>query len=399
MQTKVLRISAISFNSQYFRSAEHHRLAEDSCLRNGSKSLPPSLPGRIHHHRLNKMASEIFGTLVATICLNLILYSLEVFLAFQFQASKSEDDTRKTAKFGVWLTVLIDTAATVTGCAFLYMFQGSHWGEDDGVQSRYWRIIVGVLIAGTVSTVMAQSFLLERFWKNIRHHLLGTAFAVTILVMAIFVSVAAVVVCAYLQWTNASILTPFLWASLICNVIAALGITTVSVCQRCAMKTLTPKKHIVTRAWRAFIETGFSSSIIAILALVAWAIDEKGEFIIGLYFIQARVYTCTMLFALRNPPPPRTDGWIQDMLESSIPQKSQPTPPLSPDIFLKNEKDKRRLSDIPEEKAPHGWYNIDLGNDNDLNPRSSYDSEEVPPDAMVLHRNAAFYQVPTEGKR
>jgi hypothetical protein len=81
----------------------------------------------------------------------------------------------------IWLTILV--------------------GENDDVQSNYWRIIVGVLCIGTVSGAVAQSVLLERFWKksvyflprtvgspahimsSIRHHLLGTAFAVTILIM------------------------------------------------------------------------------------------------------------------------------------------------------------------------------------------------------------------------
>ncbi|KAF8176354.1 hypothetical protein K438DRAFT_1979148 [Mycena galopus ATCC 62051] len=341
------------------------------------------------------MASEVFGSLVAAISINLILYTLEVVMACLLQTKKTNNRAGKIATFRIWLNVLIDTATTIIGCAFLYTFQGSHWGENDDVQARYWRIIVGVLIAGTVSVVVAQSYLLERFWKNIRHHLLGTAFAVTILVMAVFTSVAAVIGCAYLQWTNASILVPFVWAALICNVIAALGITIVSVCQRFALRTIAPKKHIIVRAWRAFIETGLPSCIIATLALAAWATGQRGAFVIALYFVQARVYSCTMLFALRNPLPLRTeegDGWIQEMLVNSVAQKRQPAPPVTPDIFLKNEKFGRSLGDIPEEKGPHSWYNIDLGNDI---ATSSVDlSEEVTQNAVVLHRNAAFYQVP-----
>ncbi|KAJ7182889.1 hypothetical protein C8R43DRAFT_16318 [Mycena crocata] len=125
------------------------------------------------------------------------------------------------------------------------MFQGSHWGDNDDVQSRYWRIIVGVLTAGTVVVVLSQAYLLERFWKNIRQHRIGTAFTVTILVMAVFASVAAVVVCAYLQWTNlnASGREPFICRlALIANLIAAVGITAVSVCQRLAIKAVSGSK-------------------------------------------------------------------------------------------------------------------------------------------------------------
>ncbi|KAJ7234770.1 hypothetical protein B0H12DRAFT_1142502 [Mycena haematopus] len=333
------------------------------------------------------MASEVFGSLVAAISVNLVLYTLEFVLACILLASKSEEGLRISARLRVCLNIIIDGAATATGCAFLYMFQGSHWGENDDVQARYWRIVIGVLIVGTVSTAIAQSYLLERFWKNIRHHLLGTTFAVAILVLAVFTSVAAIVVCAYLQWTNATIIVPFVWAAVICNVIATLGITTVSVCQRFALRTITPKNHIIVRAWRAFIETGLPSSIIAVLALAAWAAGQKGAFVIGLYFIQARVYSCTMIFALRNPLPPRGDGWIEEMIANSAVQKRQPAPPATPDIYLNNEKASRlSLGDIPEEKQ--SWYNIDLGS-------GAVDSEEA---TMGPHR-AAFYQVAADDKK
>ncbi|KAJ7687702.1 hypothetical protein B0H17DRAFT_1332334 [Mycena rosella] len=349
---------------------------------------------------INKMPSEVFGSLVAAICVNLILYTLEVVMACQFLGKPSEHGPGRLSKFRVCLNLMIDTVATLIGCGFLFMIQGSHWGSNDDVQYHYWRIVVGVLTASTAASVITQSFLLERFWKNIRQHLLGTAFAVTFLVVAVFVSVAAVVVCAYLQWINAPVVIPFVWVALIGNVIAALGITTVSVCQRIVLKTGpgAPRKKIIARSTRAFIETGFPSAILFVLALVAWALGRKGDFVVALYFVQARVYSCTMLFTLRNPLPARTDAWIEDMVSTSVPQKRVPVPPLSPDIYLHNDKsDRATLCGIPEEKEVQGWYNIDLNTDA---ARSSEDTaREVPATAVVFHRNSAFYQVHDEEKQ
>ncbi|KAJ7489089.1 hypothetical protein FB451DRAFT_682484 [Mycena latifolia] len=347
------------------------------------------------------MPSSFFGSLVAATCINLVLYTLEVVMACQFLANPTPSGAGRLSKFRVWLNLIIDTVATFIGCAFLAMIEGSHWGSNDDVQSQYWHVVVAVLTAGTATVVIAQSFLLERFWKNIRQHRLGTAFAVTILIMALFASVAAVVACAYLQWIDAPVVVPFVWIALIGNVIAALGITVVSVCQRVVMKTGpgAPKKNIIVRATRAFIETGFPSAIIVILALIAWALSRKGAFVVALYFVQARVYSCTMLFVLRSPLPERTDAWIEDMISTSVPQTGVPVPPLSPDIYLHNEKsDRQTLCGIPEEKEVQGWYNIDLGADAS---RASLDStaREVPPSALVVHRNASFYQVPDEEKQ
>ncbi|KAJ7444594.1 hypothetical protein B0H11DRAFT_2088830 [Mycena galericulata] len=345
------------------------------------------------------MASEVFGSLVAAVCLNIVLYTLEVVMACQFFWDNNPSETGRLAKFGVCLNLTIDTAATIAGFTFLYMFQDSHWGDNDEVQSRFWRAIVGVLTAGTAVSAISQSFLLSRFWKNIRKHLLGTAFAVTILIMAVLASVAAVVICGYLQWTSAPILLPFFWIALIANVIAAIGITTVSLCQRLAIKTsVGPKKHLIIRTVRSFIQTGFPSAIIVVMALIAWAAGRKGDLVVALYFIEARVYSCTMLLTLRYPPPSRTDEWIDEMVSASVPQKELPLPPISPDIFLKDEKARNStLCEIPEDKPVEGWFNIDLGTGG---ARSSSDNDkEISPNAVVVHRNASFYQVPDEEKR
>ncbi|KAJ7722880.1 hypothetical protein DFH07DRAFT_1067328 [Mycena maculata] len=343
------------------------------------------------------MPPVVFGSLVAAVCTNLVLYTLEVVMACQIFGDSNPSAPGRLVKSGVCLNLIIDSVATFAGCSFLFWFQDSHWGENDDVQSRYWKVVVGVLTAGTAVAVVSQCFLLGRFWKNIRKHLLGTVFAVAILVIAVLASVAAVVICAYLQWTNPPVLVPFIWVALISNVVAALGITTVSVCQRLAIKTGAPKKNLVTRTWRAFIQTGLPGAIIVVLALIAWADGKRGDYVVALYFIQARVYSCTMLFALRYPAPARTDLWIEDMVSTSLPQKGQPKPPYSPEIFLKNEQAHRlTLCEIPEDKAVQGWYNIDLGEDVS---RSSIDNDkEIAPSALVLHRNS-FYQVPDEEQR
>ncbi|KAJ7607172.1 hypothetical protein FB45DRAFT_431960 [Roridomyces roridus] len=345
------------------------------------------------------MVTEIFGSLVAAVCVNLALYTLEVVMACRlFRDEKSE--AGRLAKFGVSLNLFIDSLATVAGCAFLYMFQG--WSNDDTeVQSRYWRAIIAILTAGTAVSVISQTFLLGRFWRNIRQHLLGTAFAVTLLVMAVLASVAAVVICAFLQWNNSPIVNPFIWVALIATFVAALGITVVSVCQRIAISsTVGPQKHIITRGCRAFIQTGMPSTILVLLALVAWAVGRKGDFVMALLFVNARIYSCTMLFTLLSPAPIRTDLWLQDMVEASVQQKGLPTP----DIYLKNEK---TLGDIPEDKPmEQGWYNIDLGSTLGSDPfaprrSSSEGGRNSETGAVVLRRGSMsrFFQVPLDLER
>ncbi|KAK7052069.1 hypothetical protein R3P38DRAFT_1635112 [Favolaschia claudopus] len=325
------------------------------------------------------MASEIFGSLVAAVCVNLLIYSLEAAMAFTYLAKDTEKGTRKTAKYRTALNLLLDTAATIMGVAFLYIFQSSNWGAADAVQPKFHRIILAVLVLGTVTIVSAQSYLLERFWKNIRHHLLGTVVAISVLILAIVTSVAAVVACAYLEYTNPAVLIPFVWVSLICNIVAASGITIVSICQRFAMESVPTKTNILSHAFSVFIETGIASAIIAILAIIAWALGYKGTYVVALYFVQPRIYSATMLYGLLNPLPPRADGFMQEIFANSVTQKSPPAPPLSPDIYLSNDKTNSRLS-LSEVHEDKGWFNIDLGNG---------ESEE---DA---HRNLPFYVVPS----
>ncbi|KAF7319373.1 hypothetical protein HMN09_00275200 [Mycena chlorophos] len=350
------------------------------------------------------MASEVYGSLVCAVAVNLVLFTLEFYMACRL-FSKNREEVSSWTKFRVWFTLLIDTIATLTSCAFLYMFQGSHWGEGDEVQQRFWKIIIATLIIGTFASALAQSFLLERFWKNIRHHLLGTAFAVSILVLAVLASVSSIVACAYLQWINADleIIKSLVWTALIANLVCALGITLVSVCQRYAMRTMGPRPAVLSRVFRAFVDTGMPSSIIVLLALIAWAVNQNGAFVIALYFIQARVYSCTMLYALSQPKLVREDSWKEEMVSNSVAQRPQPPPPsISPDIFLRIEKS-GRLS-VPEAEKGQRWFNIDLGEAEKAEKEAAAKREasaRAPgagsPKAMVVHRNSApfsFYRVP-----
>ncbi|KAF7329940.1 hypothetical protein MKEN_00257900 [Mycena kentingensis (nom. inval.)] len=356
------------------------------------------------------MASEVYGSLVAAVCLNLVLYTLEFAMACQLFSKKREEVSAWT-KFRVWFTLLIDTAATLASCAFLYMWQGSHWGENDAVQEQFWKLLIGTLIICTVASALAQSFLLERFWKNIRHHLLGTAFAVSVLVLAVIASVTSVVVCAYLKWPKVKVVSDdeteakpqvevpvaLVWLVVVSSLVSAIGITTVSACQRFAMRTTSAKPRFLNRVFRAFVDTGMPSTIVFILALVAWAVNQTGAFVIALYFVQARIYSCTMLYALRQPKLVRTDSWKEELISSSVSQKGPPVPPISPEIFLRVEKS-GRLTGIPEENGiGQRWYNIDLGDASSLDSAKDVEKEGGvvtvgSPRAMVLHRNSTpFY--------
>ncbi|KAF7292825.1 hypothetical protein MIND_01181400 [Mycena indigotica] len=342
------------------------------------------------------MVSQVFGTLVAAVLVNLVLFTLEFAMACQLFSKKREEVSRWT-KFRVWFTLIIDTAATLSSCVFLYMFEESHWDEDehDEEHERFWQLIIGTLIIGTVSSALAQSYLMERFWRNIRHHLLGTAFAVSLLVLAAIASIASLVTCAYMQWTKAETdnIKPFVWLALISNLVYAVGITAISVCQRFAMRTAGPKPRFLNRVFRGFVETGMPSSIVVILALIAWVVDNIAVYVIALYFVQARIYSCTMLYSLRQTKLVRMENWKEALISTTIAQKPQPVPPLAPEMMVRIEKS-GRLTGIPEENQAK-WYNIDLSEAT----RASIESKELEeaqpkelvvgtPRAIVLHRSS-----------
>ncbi|KAJ7650891.1 hypothetical protein FB45DRAFT_27387 [Roridomyces roridus] len=329
------------------------------------------------------MLTEIFGSLVAAVCVNIVLYTLEVVMACRFLG---DEKSGRLVKLGVWLNLVVDTLSSIAGCAFLFMFQG--WGNDDAqVQTRYWHAVVGILTAGTVVSVVSQTFMLGRFWGNLRQHRLGTAFAITLLVMAVLASVAAVVICAFLQWNNSPLVDSFIWVSLVADVVAALGITIVSVCQRIAIRSSAgPKRHIIARGCHAFIQTGIPNTILVVLALIAWALGRKGVFVVALTFVNARVCSCTMFFTLLYPGPTRT----QDIANVSASALPTPATASSPEFFPRNEK-RLGLYGIPEEKAlENGWYNIDLGT------QGTNSSPET--GAVVLRRGSMsrFFQVPLD---
>ncbi|CAK5274114.1 unnamed protein product [Mycena citricolor] len=332
------------------------------------------------------MTTEEYGSLVPAVCVNLLLYTLEFVMACVFLSRRAKEGAGAFDKFRTVLTLLLDTACTLAGCVFLYFWQDTHWGDNDEVQGRFWKLLIGTLVLGTASTAIAQSYLLQKFWTNIPNHLIGTALIVSLLVVTLLGSVASVAVCAYMQWTNAEQLVPFIWTALIASLVTAFGITSISVCQRIAVKSVA-KRNFIVRGWKAFVSTGMPGSIICILALVAWVMGKHTTYIIALYFVLARVYSCTMLFTMHYPLPIRK-SMIQDLVNTSVAQGTLPltVSSPSPDIFLKSERGTQ-----PKEGNVQSWYNIDLGDGAMRTSRSA--PENINGDQQdVNRRNAAVYQ-------
>ncbi|KAJ7267157.1 hypothetical protein C8J57DRAFT_1510269 [Mycena rebaudengoi] len=321
------------------------------------------------------MPSETFGSLVSAICINLILYTLEVIMAYRYFGK--EVSTRRgdgyVTKLRVWTNLAIDSFGSIAGLAFLFLYEGTNWEENDGTQKPYWRTIASGLTLGAIAALIVQSFMLSLFFRNIQKRRFGTVFFVTILVVVAFAAMAATLGCAYIEWNDLEVSIPFIWIALGGNAIVAAGVTTVLICQRIALKD----EHInigrfYTRMAHAFVETGFPSTIIALLALIAWAVGRKGDFILGLIFVQPRLYSCTMLFILNHPASLEHEVWIHDMESQSVLQKNQPLPPQYPDVVFNapteksagaNRKYNRSvtLCAVPEAASAEPWHTIDLG--------------------------------------
>ncbi|CAK5274100.1 unnamed protein product [Mycena citricolor] len=307
------------------------------------------------------MTTEEYGSLVPAVCVNLLLYTLEFVMACVFLSRR--------AKEGLPVASSSTFGKTLTGVLFSTLFPAcglTHYaGDNDEVQGRFWKLLIGTLVwalprlpsPSLTSCKSSGPSECSPPWRGlcsirVKYPEPSHRHGPDCLTSGCDTSgsVASVAVCAYMSsgpmQSNSSV--HLSRHGVRHNVDLRLP--------RIAVKSVA-KRNFIVRGWKAFVSTGMPGSIICILALVAglWESTPPAVDIIALYFVLARVYSCTMLFTMHYPLPIRK-SMIQDLVNTSGAQGTLLSRSPSPDIFLKSERGTQ-----PKEGNVQSWYNIDLG--------------------------------------
>ncbi|KAJ7184535.1 hypothetical protein C8R46DRAFT_1064348 [Mycena filopes] len=235
--------------------------------------------------------------------LNLVLFTVEVVQATQYFRSAARPRDSVFIKLGVGLNLLADFVGTLACCATTYLYTLTYWGNTEALEKRYWPLTVIVITVG-VATAVSQLFMIMRYWQMTRHHIV---FALMVLIL--LGAVAGIFGSGVLMALSLDVERMLHDGLVLLGVLASIvgtavmsSLLFVQLCKRndyCVTKWNFPKRIAC-----ALLETGTITTLVVITgsAMAAYMKTRYTMVWIIFAFIVARVYSCTMLFALSMRP-------------------------------------------------------------------------------------------------
>ncbi|KAJ7084846.1 hypothetical protein B0H15DRAFT_383213 [Mycena belliarum] len=239
---------------------------------------------------------------------NLVLFTLEAVQVLQYFSSRARRHDSGLIALGVSQNFAADIVGTLACCAMAYMHLVINQDKAEAMENQFWALTVVVFTVGVVTSV-SQLFMICRYWQMTKHH------AVLVLLLVILSgAVTGIFGCGVLmilpEPTQSRLLNVFVLLALIATVICNVLVSVLLFWQRFKRTDARAlKPSIPSRVISALIETGTISTAVSIAgtALSFGSVRDKMIWII-FAFIQARVYSCTMLFVLLRRPELVTAG-------------------------------------------------------------------------------------------
>ncbi|KAF9031233.1 hypothetical protein BDZ89DRAFT_984848, partial [Hymenopellis radicata] len=247
------------------------------------------------------LGSVLIGSWISS-----MLFMLIILKTITYYSSLKSDSLR--LKIFVAFAVTVDTVSLCGDYADVYLYTVSHWGDQVFLRSQYWPFAVYLTTTG-ITALLSQSFLVSRYYSLTKKWLVAVFLSLCIL-FSFGGSVAVVIILtrfnAYSQ--RFMVKTPaILW--LTTTAVTDILIASLLIWQLHHMKTsFKTTEHLIQRLMRTSMQTGTTTSVIALCALISYLVNNTSNVGTGLCFILGRIYILTLLFnlTLRNPKKERT---------------------------------------------------------------------------------------------
>ncbi|KAF9018776.1 hypothetical protein BDZ89DRAFT_1073546 [Hymenopellis radicata] len=211
-------------------------------------------------------------------------------------------------KIFVALAVLVDTVSLSGDFAEVYLYTISHWGDLKFLSNQTWPFTLYLATTG-VTGLLVQSFLVNRYYALTKNWLI-CVFLTLCIIVSYGGSLATVIILtrfnAYDQRFMIKI-PVIVWLTMtsVTDVLIAL----VLIWQLYNMKTsFKTTEHLIQRLMRAAMQTGSTTSVIAISILVAYLANNTSNVGTALAFILGRVYILTLLYNLNIRKTSKKEG-------------------------------------------------------------------------------------------
>jgi len=200
----------------------------------------------------------------------------------------------------VYFAVVVDAVSTVSNYADVYLYTITHWGDVIYLQKQYWPNTVSLIGSG-ITAMIVQSFLIYRYWK------LSNNFYITpILILSMLAAlggctgalVSLLVYTAYSQRDKMA-LSITIWLSTSAATDIAIAVALLWQLSR-INSPFRATKSLIHKLMASTIRTGTVTSVVAVITLILFLIDNESNVPTGFAFCLARVYSLTMFYNLNN---------------------------------------------------------------------------------------------------
>ncbi|KAJ7700811.1 hypothetical protein B0H17DRAFT_1046713 [Mycena rosella] len=316
---------------------------------------------------------------------NMVLFTLECMQAVQYFRSQTRRTDSAFTKLGVSVNLGADVAGTAACCATTYLYLVTDWGIVEALETQHWTL-TGVTFTVGVVTAVSQFFMISRYWQMTRRHVVFSLLLL-LLIGALTGIFGTGVLMALSPNAKGVLLDAFLLLSLIASSAGNALVSLLSFWQRCKRNDAQAAKwYLPHRILAALIETGTVTTAVTVAgAVVTLGSVRDTRIWIAFAFIQARVYSCTMLFVLLGRPESASAGKAkaaEAALASS--EKQAAAGAMVPPASLMDDADAFRLTRKRIELHDHEYDSADSDVSRNLNnelrdmgrsPRPSWSSD------------------------
>jgi hypothetical protein len=226
--------------------------------------------------------------------MNCCLFTLETTEVFHYYRTYQKDN--RAFKWTVAWAYLVDLATTVAACSLVYLYAVKSWGNLEEMAQHNWPIGIVALFT-QISALIVQVFLLHRLSKLSRNwFIILPLFAMGLGAFAVstYTSVYVLVRPAFGARTGAVTMS----LTYIClSTVADIGIAAALIYQlrQSIFRSASSRWEQFVRFLTVVIETGISGSVVSLIAMIVFALDNLSTVPVGLFFLIGRVYTLTMM--------------------------------------------------------------------------------------------------------
>ncbi|KAJ7611729.1 hypothetical protein FB45DRAFT_1037371 [Roridomyces roridus] len=236
------------------------------------------------------------GTWVAS-----ILFTVELIAVIQYFRSDARRRDSFFIKLGVLTNLFADLVGIAACCATAYLYSILYWGNTEALERQYWPLTVVVFTIGVV-TAVSQFFMITSYWQMTKHH-----YVFAILFLVLLAAVTGIFGCGILmvlsQTAESMVMNAFIYLALVSSAVGNVFVGLPLFWQLCKRNAQSfTKWNFPKMVVLLLFEAGALTTAVTLAGAATWFAARDTKIWIALAFVQPRIYSCTMLYALHARP-------------------------------------------------------------------------------------------------